>query len=79
MNKRRFPQNDKLVVLTRRSYEALHALCVELHYLSCGSGIGRPSQPGKPPLPVANCCTARTPRRPCAAGTGPRACSGTGT
>ena len=45
MDKRQFPPNDKLVLLTRRAYEALHALCVELHYLSCGSGVGRPSQP----------------------------------
>jgi hypothetical protein len=44
MEKRRFPPADKLPRLTVTAYEALHALCIELHYLSCEGGVGR-----KPP------------------------------
>jgi hypothetical protein len=43
MEKQGFPPNDKLLKLTDAAYNAIHALTVELHYLSCESGVGRPS------------------------------------
>ena len=36
--------NDRLFVLVCDAYDALHALSVELHYLSCESGVGRPTR-----------------------------------
>ncbi len=42
MHKRRFPPDDKLIHLARDAYNAMHALNVEVHYLSCTSGVGRP-------------------------------------
>ena len=44
MHKRRFPPDDKLVHLVRDAYNAMHALNVEVHYLSCTSGVGAPSK-----------------------------------
>src|SRR5436309_1144254 len=44
MQKQGFPDNDKLYRLTVKSYEALHQLCVETHYLSCQSGVGQPDK-----------------------------------
>jgi hypothetical protein len=44
MHKRRFPPDDKLVHLVRHAYNAMHALNVEIHYLSCTSGVGQPSK-----------------------------------
>jgi len=43
MEKAGFPPGDKLFGLTDSAYDALHSLSVELHYLSCPSGVGRPS------------------------------------
>jgi hypothetical protein len=37
-----FPPDDPLFVRVRKAYNATHALCVELHYLSCSSGVGKP-------------------------------------
>jgi hypothetical protein len=45
MEKRGFPLNDKLLRLTATAYDALHSLFVELHYMSCKSGVGRKPQP----------------------------------
>ena len=45
MTKRRFPPNDPLAVRTREAYNVLHALNVEVHYLSCDSGVGRLPHP----------------------------------
>ena len=42
MSGRGFPENDKLYRLTVTSYDTLHQLCVEIHYLSCQGGVGRP-------------------------------------
>jgi hypothetical protein len=42
MVKRGFPPDDKLRQLTEQAYDATHALSVELHYLTCSSGVGRP-------------------------------------
>jgi hypothetical protein len=41
MEKRGFPPNDKLLKLTVAAYNAIHSLTVELHYMSCESGVGR--------------------------------------
>jgi hypothetical protein len=46
MHKRHFPPDDKLVHLVRDAYNAMHALNVEVHYLSCISGAGLPSKSG---------------------------------
>jgi hypothetical protein len=42
MDKRGFPRDDELRQLVERAYESVHRLSVELHYLSCKSGVGRP-------------------------------------
>jgi hypothetical protein len=42
-----FPPDDRLYMAAVKAQTSLQTLLVELHYLSCGSGIGRP--PGKPP------------------------------
>ena len=42
MHKRHFPPDGKLQQLVRNAYNAMHALNVEVHYLSCDSGVGRP-------------------------------------
>lgn len=44
MHKRRFPHDDKLVQLVADAYNAMHALNVEVHYLSCTSGVGLPDK-----------------------------------
>ena len=41
MEKRRFPHDDKLLRTVVSAYDAMHALNVEVHYLSCESGVGR--------------------------------------
>jgi hypothetical protein len=46
MEKRRFPPAEKLLRLTATASEALHTLCVELHYMSCEGGVGRKPQSG---------------------------------
>jgi hypothetical protein len=44
MEKRGFPPNDELLKLTVAAYNAMHSLTVELHYMGCGSGVGRESK-----------------------------------
>jgi hypothetical protein len=41
MQSRGFPPDDNLLRLTANAYDALHALTVSLHYLSCEDGLGR--------------------------------------
>jgi hypothetical protein len=41
MHKRRFPNDDKLQRLVIQAYDSMHSLNVEVHYLSCASGVGR--------------------------------------
>jgi hypothetical protein len=36
-------RDPKLYRLARAAEDALHALTVELHYQSCGHGVGRPA------------------------------------
>lgn len=39
MDRTGFTPDDKLLGLTTRAYDALHHLCVELHYRSCSGGV----------------------------------------
>lgn len=41
MERRGFKPDDKLYRDTCTAYEAMHRLCVELHYLSCPEQTGR--------------------------------------
>ena len=41
MESRGFPPDDNLLKLTADAYNALHALTVSLHYLSCEDAAGR--------------------------------------
>jgi len=41
MEKRNFPHDDTLLRTVVKAYGAIHALNVEVHYLSCKSGVGR--------------------------------------
>jgi hypothetical protein len=41
---KRFLPTDPLLILTDRAYQAVHALSVELHYLSCADGVWRERQ-----------------------------------
>ena len=41
-----FPANDKLLGLVARAEDAAQALFIELHYASCGHGVGRSATPG---------------------------------
>ena len=38
-----FTVHDPLFAAVTRAYNAMHELSVEIHYLSCESGVGRPS------------------------------------
>lgn len=40
-----FLPGNPLLQRVAAAYDSLHALCVELHYQSCSSGVGRPSPP----------------------------------
>jgi len=42
MEKRGFPPNDRLYEHTKKAYNAVCSLCVELHYLSRKNGVGTP-------------------------------------
>jgi hypothetical protein len=44
MIKRKFLESDPLLQRVRAAHNAIHALSVELHYLSVESGAGRPSR-----------------------------------
>ena len=39
-----FTQDDLLYQLVSQSYDTIQALFMQLHYLSCKSGVGRPSE-----------------------------------
>ena len=41
MEKVGFKRSDRLFDLATQAYDAMHALAVETHYLSCKSGVGR--------------------------------------
>jgi hypothetical protein len=44
MIKRKFLESDPLLQRVRAAHNAVHALSVELHYLSVESGAGRPAR-----------------------------------
>ena len=45
MDQRGFPgEQDKLYRLVQTAYDALHALSIETHYMSCERGVGRESR-----------------------------------
>jgi hypothetical protein len=41
MEKRGFPPDDKLRQLVERAHASVHSLYIELHYMSCASGVWR--------------------------------------
>jgi hypothetical protein len=41
MDRHAVPSNDTPFVLMTPAYDAMHHQSVELHYRSCGSGVGR--------------------------------------
>ena len=41
-----FVPNDKLYRRVSDAYNAMHSLCVTLHYLSCEHGVGDPPRRG---------------------------------
>jgi hypothetical protein len=46
MEKVGFPPNDPLFLHVCNAYDSMFKLRVELHYLSCKSGVGRPERDG---------------------------------
>ncbi len=46
-----FDHNSKLFRVVDKAYDAMHSLHLELHYISCGRGVGRPNEdrPGLTP------------------------------
>jgi hypothetical protein len=44
MQKLGFLDNDLLYQLVSQAYDTTQALFMQLHYLSCKSGVGRPSE-----------------------------------
>ena len=46
MQRRGFSPQDPLVVSVTKAWNETHELRVRLHYLSCSSGVGRPSGVG---------------------------------
>jgi hypothetical protein len=47
MNRRGFVPSDPLMAKAFEAQTALHSLGVELHYLSCDKGVGRPPREGR--------------------------------
>jgi len=37
-----FPRDDQLLLKVTAARDALHKLCVEVHYMTCKTGVGRP-------------------------------------
>jgi hypothetical protein len=44
MERRGFPPDDPLFKSARRAYDAVCSFCMDLHYLSCKTGVGRPAR-----------------------------------
>ena len=44
MEKAGFPGNDPLYLKVCKARDAMQELCMEAHYLSCKSGVGRPDK-----------------------------------
>jgi hypothetical protein len=47
MIKRKFLASDPLLQRVRAAHSEIHSLSVELHYLSCDSGVGRQARERK--------------------------------
>src|SRR5205814_7143795 len=45
MRRRGFVADDRLLAAVCRAEDAMHALSVEVHYLSCGDSVGRRATP----------------------------------
>jgi hypothetical protein len=43
MRRKGFVESDRLLTAVCRAEDAMHALSVEVHYLSCGDSVGRSS------------------------------------
>ena len=37
-----FPRDDQLLLKVTVARDALHKVCVEMHYMTCKTGVGRP-------------------------------------
>jgi hypothetical protein len=44
MNKVGCPDGDSFRIALERAHDAMRSLSMELHYISCKSGVGRPSK-----------------------------------
>ena len=44
LERRGFPTSDPLYRKVMAAYEALHTLNVEVHYMTCKRGVGRPER-----------------------------------
>jgi hypothetical protein len=44
MDARGFDPKSRLYMLVDKAHASLQSLFVELHYISCGSGVGEPSE-----------------------------------
>ena len=44
MEKVGFLPTDPLYVQVRLAYDSMHSLCMDLHYRSCKSGVGKPTE-----------------------------------
>jgi hypothetical protein len=47
MERTGFPPDDPLFKSARRAYDAVCSFCMDLHYLSCKSGVGKPPRKRK--------------------------------
>jgi hypothetical protein len=44
MEQRHFPSDDRLYRMVVAARDRIHELTVELHYMSCRQGVGRPAR-----------------------------------
>ena len=44
MEQRHFPSDDRLYRMIVEARDKMHSLTVELHYMSCKGGVGRPGR-----------------------------------
>ena len=47
MERTGFPPNDPIFTSARRAYDAVSTFCMDLHYLSCKSGVGKSARKRK--------------------------------
>jgi hypothetical protein len=46
MQRKGFPTDDRLLISACRAEDAMHALAVEVHYLTCSDSVGRRKSDG---------------------------------